>query len=101
RLDYTRVWWHEAAENNAGVIAHGQAFLDRWPGSPRRDEVRMKVAQAHYRNEDYARAMAQFMALAEEHADSPYAEAALFFAGRAALMQHTEEGAEKAISLWA
>jgi tetratricopeptide (TPR) repeat protein len=100
RVDYTRVWWHEAAENSDGVIAQGQDFLARWPQSPRRDEVRMKVAQAYFRKEDYAKAMAQFMALAEEHGESPYAEVALFFAGRAAFMQGTEAGVEKAITLW-
>jgi outer membrane protein assembly factor BamD (BamD/ComL family) len=101
RISYTRVWWHEAAENDEGVITQGQAFLTAWPESPRRDEVRMKVAQAHYRREDYAKAMAEFEALAEEQADSPYAEVALFFAGRSALLQRTEAGVEKAISLWA
>jgi outer membrane protein assembly factor BamD (BamD/ComL family) len=100
RIGYTRVWWHEAAENSNGVIAQGEDFLARWPASPRRDEVRMKVAQAQFRNEDYAKAMAQFSGLAEEHGDSPYAEVALFFAGRAAVMQGTEAGVEKAITLW-
>jgi TolA-binding protein len=100
RVDYTRLWWHEGAGNTEGVTAQGLAFLEKWPESPRRDEVRMRVAQSYYRNEDYARAMAQFAALAEEHADSPYAESALFFAGRSALMQRTNEGVEKAITLW-
>lgn len=100
RLDYVRLWWHEAAGNYEGVTAQGQDFLVRWTASPRRDEVRMKIAQAHYRHEDYARAAAQFEALAEEHADSPYAEVALYFAGRAAALQRTEAGVEKAISLW-
>lgn len=100
RLAYTRLWWHEAAGNYEGVTAQGQDFLERWTASPRRDEVRMKIAQAHYRHEDYARAAAQFEALAEEHADSPYAEVALFFAGRSAAMQRTEAGVEKAITLW-
>lgn len=100
RLDYTRLWWHEAAGNYEGVTAQGLNFLERWTNSPRRDEVRMKVAQAYYRHEDYARAMAEFESLAEEHGDSPYAEVALFFAGRAAAMQRTEEGVEKAITLW-
>jgi hypothetical protein len=44
--------------------------------------------------------MEQFSELAEEHADSPYAETALFFAGRSALMQRTDQGVEKAITLW-
>jgi tetratricopeptide (TPR) repeat protein len=100
RIGYTRLWWHEAAENSNGVIAQGEDFLSRWPASARRDEVRMKVAQAYFRNEDFAKAMNQFSLLSEEHGESPYAEVALFFAGRSALMQGTEAGVEKAITFW-
>lgn len=60
----------------------------------------MKIAQAFFRREDYAKAQGQFEALAEEHGDSPYAEVALFFAGRAAMARLTNEGIEKAITLW-
>ncbi|MEZ0275373.1 MAG: tetratricopeptide repeat protein, partial [Roseimicrobium sp.] len=81
RLGYIRVWWHEAAGNLEGVTASGANFLAKWTESDWRDEVRMKVAQAYYRREEYARAVAEFETLAEEHADSPYADVALFFAG--------------------
>ena len=101
RLAYIRVWWHEAAGNPDGVVTAGTAFLDKWKESEWRDEVRMKVAQAHFRNEEYARAGAEFEALAEEHGDSPYAEVAIYFAGKAAMAQLTPAGLEKAIDLWA
>lgn len=100
RLAYTRVWWHEGAANLDGVVVAGRAFLEKWENSPLRDEVRMKIAQAHFRREDYVKAQEEFEALAEEHGDSPYAEVAMFFAGRAAMSQLTESGMEKAITLW-
>ncbi|QIF01712.1 outer membrane protein assembly factor BamD [Roseimicrobium sp. ORNL1] len=101
RLAYIRVWWHEAAGNLEGVTASGANFLAQWSESDWRDEVRMKVAQAYYRREEYARAVAEFETLAEEHADSPYADVAIFFAGKAAMAQLTPAGLEKAIGLWA
>lgn len=100
RLGYIRVWWHEAAGNLEGVVTSGTAFLSRWEESEWRDEVRMKVAQASYRKEDFARAVAEFEKLAEEHADSPYADVAVFFAGKAAMSQLTPAGTNKAIELW-
>ncbi|RBP40329.1 outer membrane lipoprotein YfiO [Roseimicrobium gellanilyticum] len=101
RLAYIRVWWHEAAGNLEGVTASGASFLSQWTESDWRDEVRMKVAQAYYRREEYARAVAEFETLAEEHADSPYADVAIFFAGKAAMAQLTPAGLERAIGLWA
>lgn len=101
RLAYIRVWWHEAAGNLEGVTASGANFLAQWTESDWRDEVRMKVAQAYYRREEYARAVAEFETLAEEHADSPYADVAIFFAGKAAMAQLTPAGLERAIGLWA
>lgn len=101
RLGYIRVWWHEAAGNLEGVTASGANFLAKWTESDWRDEVRMKVAQAYYRREEYARAVAEFETLAEEHADSPYADVAIFFAGKAAMAQLTPAGLERAIGLWA
>ncbi len=100
RLGYIRVWWHEAAGNIEGVISSGTDFLAAWKESDWRDEVRMKVAQACYRKEDFARAVTEFETLAQEHADSPYADMALFFAGKAAMSQLTPAGLNKAIELW-
>jgi TolA-binding protein len=101
RVDYTRVWLQEATGSDSGIIAEGIHFLELWLKSARRDEVRIKVAQAHYRLEDYAKAESQFEALVEENPDSPYAEIALFFAGKAAMNLLTAEGLDKALTLWA
>lgn len=97
RLDYTRLWLHEGDENFKGVCEAGEAFVANWPKSQRRDEVRMKVAQAYYRLEDYPRARAQFEQLVEDRPDSPYAEVAQFFAARAALSTLNAKDLDKAL----
>ncbi len=101
RLDYTSLWLREAEQDYAKVASEGLAFLAQWPQSTRRDEIRIKTSQAFYRLEDYGKAQAQFEELVEEHPESPYAETALFFAGKAAMNLLTTEGVEKALTLWA
>ncbi len=100
RLDYTVLWLREADGDLAGTIAAGSDFIAKWPKSANRDDVRMKIAQAYFRLEDYPKAMAQFEALVEEQADSPFAEAAQFFAGRASMAQMNAKGLDHAIDLW-
>ena len=94
------MWIREADSDHAGAAKLGLVFLEHWPKSSRRDQVRMTVAQALYRGEEYAQAMAQFELLVEENAESPYAEAALFFAGKSAMAQINAEGLDHAIELW-
>ncbi len=97
RLDYTKLWLHEGDENFKGVCEAGEAFIKNWPKSPRRDEIRMKIAQAYFRLEDYPRSRGQFEQLAEENPDSPYAEVAQFFAARAAMLTLNEKDLDKAL----
>lgn len=99
-LDYAQVWLEEAEGDLAGVTAAGQAYLTKWEKSARRDEVRMKVAQAYYRLEDYPNAEAQFEQISEDSPNSPYAEVGLFFAGKSA-MHLPSDGVERALTLWA
>jgi outer membrane protein assembly factor BamD (BamD/ComL family) len=100
RVDYTALWVKQAEADHPGVAKLGLAFLERWTKSARRDQVRMTVAQALYRSEEFAQAMAQFELLVEENAESPFAEAALFFAGKSSMAQINAEGLDHAIELW-
>lgn len=97
RLDYTQLWLSESDGDFKGVCETGEAFLKSWPKSPRRDDVRMKIAQSYFRLEDYPRARAQFEQLVEEHPDSPYAEVAEFFAARAAMSTLNAKDLDKAL----
>jgi tetratricopeptide (TPR) repeat protein len=99
-LDYARLWLCEAEGDLAQLAEAGNAYLKTWPKSTRRDEVRMKMAQAFYRLEDYAKAEAAFELVEQESPGSPYAEVALFFAGKSAVNLPTE-GMERALTLWA
>jgi outer membrane protein assembly factor BamD (BamD/ComL family) len=100
RIDYVTVWLREAEENLRGAADAGLAFLKQWPASPLADQVRMKVGEAYYRLQDFPDARTQFELLASEHPGSQYADAAQFFAGKAAMELMTPEGLQRAIQIW-
>ena len=100
RIDYITVWLREAEESLRGVVDAGLAFLKAWPASSRIDQVRMRVGNAYYRLQDLPNARTQFELLATEQPSSSYAEAALFFAGKAAMELGTPEGLQSAIDIW-
>ena len=85
RIDYVSLWLREANQDLPGVARSGLGFLDSWPGSARADEVRMKVGEAYYRLENFLSARTQFELVVKNSPESPYAETALFFAGKAAM----------------
>lgn len=85
RIDYVNLWLSEANQDLAGVARSGQDFINAWPNSGRLDEVRMKVGEAFYRLENFLGARTQFMLLVKNSPESPYAETALYFAGKAAM----------------
>lgn len=100
RLDYTLVWAAEAADDLALVATLGQEFAQHWPASPRLDEMRMKSAQAYFRQGDFLRARTQFQQLEEDHPDSPYAETALFFAAKSSMSLISTSDLNKALDLF-
>ena len=100
RISYVRLWTHEAQQDLAGVAREGQSYLVLWPDGPRADEVQMKVAEAFFRLENYARARTEFELLANHRPNSPFAEAALYFAGVSAISLPSEEGINAALSIW-
>jgi len=99
-LHYARLWLYEAEGTLPDLVEVGNAYLSSWTESPRRDEVRMKMAQAYYRLEEFSKAEFQFEQVNEDTPNSPYAEVALFFAGKAAMNLPTD-GMERALTLWA
>lgn len=100
RLDYSQVWLREAEENFNGVTEAGSKFIKNWPKSAHRDEVRMKIAQAFYRLEDFPKARAQFELVEDEHAESPYAEVAQFFAAKSAMSTLNAKDLDSALDLF-
>lgn len=100
RIDYVTMWLREAEGNLRGVVDGGLDFLRQWPASALVDQVRMKVGETYYRLEDFANARTQFELLASDHPSSPYADMALFYAGKSAMELMTTEGLERAIEIW-
>ncbi len=97
---YVAVWTAAASGNLRETMDEGVDFLQRWPDSPLRDEVRMKLAEIHYANKDFPNAQTQFETLVEDAPDSRYAETALFFAAKAAQASMSTTGLQQAIVLW-
>lgn len=100
RLDFLAVWAAAAGEDRSEMASRAVDFLERHPDSPRRAEIRMKLAESYYRSEDFANAAAQFKLAAEENAPPELTMAALLFAGRASAALLSSDGLDEAIELW-
>ena len=100
RMDYDNVWLNDAMQDLSAVARTGLAFIDAWPRSTRLDEVRMKVGEAFYRLENFVYARTQFELLVKSNRESPYADTAMFFAGKAAMAIPTPEGRNAAVAIW-
>lgn len=105
RTELLKVYAAEAAEADPAAAARAlareeQEFSERFPESPHRTELRMRVARALYTRGDYAGARQKFLQLAEEEPRHPLAEAALFWAGRATLLALGPNREAQAMELW-
>jgi len=100
RLVLTRLWRLDRQGRLKELTEAGTAFLKSWPSASQASLVRMKVADAYFRLENFAAARTEFELVAKESSASPYAETALYFAGMSALSMMSDEGRETAIDLW-
>lgn len=100
RIDLTRLWLRETAGDLKGLITEGAAFLKAWPQSPLVPEVRLKIASAHYRLEDFANARTEFEIIARDYPDTPHADTALYFAAMSASSVMSPEGRAMALATW-
>ena len=69
RADYLIIWIEDAAPNaNADrVIEAANQFLQKYPASTLVSDVRMKLAETYYRQQDFPNAQTQFEILAQEN----------------------------------
>lgn len=100
RIDYLSFWIEESDGEMQKAVKLADEFLQRWPSSSLAPSVSMRQAEAFYRNGDYLDALARFERLAAGFPESPLADRALFFAGRAAMLTGTEAGGQRALGLW-
>lgn len=100
RVDCTRLWLREASGDLKALVTEGAAFLKAWPKSALVPEVRLRIAGAHYRLEDYASARTEFEIIALNYPDTPHAETSLYFAAMSASSVMSKEGRERALAIW-
>lgn len=88
------------AADQRQALTLGRKFLETYPQSKLAPEVRMKMAQIHFKAEDYANAETEFTLLANEDPASELRETALFLAGQSALHSMSSGAAERALDLF-
>ncbi|MFL6538543.1 MAG: tetratricopeptide repeat protein, partial [Chthoniobacterales bacterium] len=101
RADYLRIWLADAAPdpNAAGVIPLANEFLQKHEDSPFTPDVRMKLAEAYFRRQDFANSQTQFELLVQNDSNGPLAEKAQFFAAESALQTMAEKSLDRALLL--
>ncbi len=99
RADYLLVWLEEAASdsNASKVVSAANDFLRRYPGSSFTSDVRMKLAETYYRQQDFPNAQTQFQILAQENPRGPFTERALFFAAKSATQSMAPQSLDRAL----
>ena len=101
RADYLMIWIEDSTDvNGARVVELAKRFLQQHDASPFAPEVRMKLAEIYYRNQDFANAQTQFEILAQQNPDKPLGEKALFFAAESAMSTMGEQSLDRAIVLF-
>jgi len=101
RGDYLAIWIEDAAGgNDVKVIDLAKRFLKRHATSSSAPDVRMKLAEVYYREQDFPNAQTDFEILAEQNSTGPWAEKALFFAAESAMSSMGPRSLEQAITLF-
>jgi tetratricopeptide (TPR) repeat protein len=102
RADYLNIWIEDAAVKTAEgkVIPLANQFLRDHPNSIFIPDVRMKLAEAYYRSQDFANAQTQFELLLARDPNGPFAEKATFFAAESALASMGSNSLERALTLF-
>jgi tetratricopeptide (TPR) repeat protein len=75
-------------------------FLQKYPHSHFRPEIRIKLGEVYFRQDDYPNAQTQFEMISEEDPDSPLVETALFLAGEAARKSMNSSSMDHAVELF-
>jgi TolA-binding protein len=102
RADYLAIWIEDAGPDSeaAKVIAVASEFLRKYPGSPFISDVRMKLAETYYRQQDFPNAQTQFQILAQENPRGSFTERALFFAAKSATQSMAAQSLDRALILF-
>ncbi|MBV8099651.1 MAG: tetratricopeptide repeat protein [Verrucomicrobia bacterium] len=90
----------DASQPIATVSRLAQDFIQKYPHSHFRPEIRIKLGEVYFRQDDYPNAQTQFELVSEEDPDSPLLETALFLAGEAARKSLNSSSMDHAVELF-
>ena len=90
----------DPSQSARSVQALAQDYLQKYPDSPAKAEVRLKLGEIYFRENDFPNAQTQFELVREDSPDSPLVETALFLAGEAARKSLNAASVDRAISLF-
>jgi tetratricopeptide (TPR) repeat protein len=90
----------DPSQNARTVQALAQDYLQKYPDSPAKAEVRLKLGELYFKENDFPNAQTQFELVREDSPDSPLVETALFLAGEAARKSLNSASVDRAISLF-
>jgi tetratricopeptide (TPR) repeat protein len=101
RADYLAIWIEDAEPgNDTELVAQATRFLRQHATSAFAGDVKMKLAEAYYRRQDFANAQTQFESLAQQNPSGPIAEKALYFAAESAMSTMGPHSLDRAIELF-
>ncbi len=90
----------DPSQDVSAVQALAQDYLQKYPDSPAKAEVRLKLGELYFRENDFPNAQTQFELVREDSPDSPLVETALFLAGEAARKSINSASVDRSISLF-
>lgn len=101
RADYLAIWLEDAMLHTDAtkVIEAANRFLRTYPASALVSDVRMKLAETYYRQQDFPNAQTQLQILAQENPQLGFTERALFFAAKSAMQSMGTQSLDRALLL--
>jgi TolA-binding protein len=89
-----------ASLGDDALAAAATSFFASFPESPRRSPLRMRLGEMFYRRQNFAAARQAFETIARDDPSHPLSEAALFWAGKSALLSLGQKSENDAVALW-
>jgi TolA-binding protein len=90
----------DPSQSVRSVQVLAQEYLQKYPNSSSKAEIRLKLGELYFRENDFPNAQTQFELVREESPDSPLVESALFLAAEAARKSLNSASVDRAISLF-
>ncbi len=90
----------DPSSNIRNVQALAQEYFQKYPASLSKAEVRLKLGEIYFRENDFPNAQTQFELVREENPDLPLVETALFLAGQAARKSLNSASVDRAVALF-